>query len=60
MKRLIHLTLATDNTATIRINPDAISSIVVNDEESTWVALLNGEKFLVQEFAVDIEKMISA
>ena len=40
--------------ADIAVNVDHIVVVEVYDEESTWVELVNGSRFLVSELAVEI------
>ena len=44
----------------VAVNIQHITSIEVCDEESTWVELVNGSKFLVRELADDILDDIKA
>lgn len=48
------LTLTKIEGREIMLAPDSIASIEVCDEESTWVEMTTGAKFLVREFACEI------
>lgn len=55
-----HIMLNKIDDRKILVNVAAIATIEVEGEESTWVELTNGTKFLVYDLAEDIIAMIGS